>query len=137
VKKISATQTRAKPASRAGGIGSCRISTPTASWKIGAMYCRMPIPTIGTRLAVAANSSSGTAVATPDRIISTVCPVETVPKCASPLAASQTTKPRAGSASTEDSTNRPSAGGSARRFLTRLYVPKLAARISAMYGSRP
>jgi hypothetical protein len=43
----------------------------------------------------------------------------------------------AGNASTADSTNRPSAGGIASRFLTRLYEPKLAARINAMYGRCP
>ena len=53
-----------KPASRAGGIGSWKTSTPRTSCSVGAMYCRIPSRSSGTRFAAPANSSNGTAVAT-------------------------------------------------------------------------
>ena len=65
VKINRASQTRAKPASRAGGIGSWKISTPQPSWRIGATYWSMPSAVSGSRLAAPAKSSSGIAVAAP------------------------------------------------------------------------
>jgi DNA-binding transcriptional LysR family regulator len=60
-----ATQTSAKPARRAGGMGSWKISTPQASCRVGVMYCSMPIPVSGIRLAAPAKNSSGIAVIAP------------------------------------------------------------------------
>ena len=89
VKTISASQTSANPASRAGGIGSWNNSTPSASCRTGVRYCRMPSPTSGTRLAAPANSSSGIAVAAPASSINVVCSAETCPNSAPPVTFSQ------------------------------------------------
>ena len=66
----------AKPAKRAGGIGSSTTQTPITNWIIGVRYWRRPIVLSGMRLAAAPNMSSGTAVITPVPMSSAVVAVE-------------------------------------------------------------
>ncbi|MGH3486322.1 MAG: hypothetical protein ACRDP8_00185, partial [Actinopolymorphaceae bacterium] len=65
MKIARASQTMAKPARRTGGIGSANTSTPIRNCSVGAMYWMIPSVVRETRVAAAANSSSGMAVTTP------------------------------------------------------------------------
>src|SRR5664280_2372318 len=107
----NARRTRANPASRAGGIGSCRSSTPIASCMIGVTYCNSPINVSGIRVVAAPKNSSGTAVTTPAPASSASWPRSwgrSTPKLDEPRAASTTRYPSAGRNSTLVSTVRPS-----------------------------
>jgi hypothetical protein len=116
VNTASATQTIAKPATRAGGIGSCRTRTPIPSCISGVTYCRSPIVDSGTRRVAAANSSSGTAVAMPEVTSRTAEPAPACPKCPVPCASRTSRKTTAGTTTTAVSTNRPGAASTRTSF---------------------
>ena len=101
------------------------------------MYWQMPSTVSGTRLAAPANSSSGTAVTTPQQTSSTEVSTGPCPKTACPFVSDHTRYAMAGMKSTAVSIVMPSTAGAPTSFLIRPYPPKLNASTSASQGGRP
>ena len=138
MKIASATQTRTKPASSAGGIGSPSTNTPQASCRTGAAYCRMP--EAGHRDAVGRVGEEQQRYRGDQPGRDQQHGVRRGHRGERGLPRARSARPGRrgpGSASTDDSTSRPSVGGRPRRFFTRPYEPNETASVSAIQGSRP
>ena len=106
---------------------------------IGAMNCRMPTTVSVVRRAPAEKNRSGTAVTAPASRSRTVCPVPSRPIVSPEVTPTRTSWRTAIGTSQKDSRVRPLTASTDGPifFLTRPYVAKLAARASAIQGTRP
>ena len=133
----SAAHTRPNPIHRTSGTDSLKMSTPHRSCSTGVRYCSSPSIVSGIRRAATPNSTSGTAVITPDIASNAAWPGPSLPIVMLPCDSS-TTKPMAATGNiTIVSRHSDCTAGRFTVFFMNPYVVNEPASARAIHGGRP